>query len=109
LKWLDRYWKDKVPNPDERIKFILGSYNVGQGHVMDARSLCVKHGKDSTVWDDNVAYFLLKKSEPEYYRDPLVTSGYCRGREPVNYVIEILHRTEEYKQLMVSKPVLSGV
>ncbi|GJM29672.1 MAG: lytic transglycosylase F [Cyclobacteriaceae bacterium] len=109
LKWLDKFWKEKVPDNNERIKFILGSYNVGQGHVLDARKLCAKHDKDSTVWDDNVAYFLIKKSEPAYYQDPIVSSGYCRGREPVNYVEEILHRTAEYKQLMSSQPVFSGL
>jgi len=109
LKWLDDYWQEKVPDKNERIKFILGSYNVGQSHVLDARKLCVKHGKDSTTWDDNVAYYLIKKSESAYYQDPVVSSGYCRGSEPVNYVVEILQRAEEYKQLMASQPVLSGL
>ena len=107
LKWLDEYWSEKVPDKEERIKFILGSYNVGQGHVLDARKLCVKYKKDSTIWNDNVAYYLLKKSEPEFYNDPVVSAGYCRGREPVNYVEEILHRAEQYKQLMSTQPVLS--
>lgn len=107
LKWLNEFWKERVPDENERIKFILGSYNVGQGHILDARKLCVKHGKDSTIWEDNVEYFLLKKSEPAYYNDPVVTSGYCRGGEPVNYVIEILHRAGEYRQLMSEQPVLS--
>lgn len=109
LKWLDEFWQDRVPDAAERIKFVLASYNVGQGHVLDARKLSVKHGKDSTIWDDNVAYYLLKKSEPEYYNDPVVTGGYCRGWEPVNYVAEIMQRTSQYKQLMSNQPVLSGL
>lgn len=109
LKWLDKFWLERVPDEQERIKFILGSYNVGQGHVLDARKLCVKHGRDSTVWDDNVAFYLVKKSEPEFYNDPVVSSGYCRGGEPVNYVSEIINRTEQYKQLISSQPVLSGL
>ena len=80
---------------------------MGQGHVLDARKLCVKYDKDPTIWDDNVAYYLLKKSEAEFYNDPVVSAGYCRGREPVNYVEEILHRAEQYKQLMSTQPVLS--
>ena len=107
LKWLDEFWQEKVPDDGERLKFILGSYNVGQGHVLDARKLSVKHGKDSTIWDDNVAYFLLKKSEPEFYKDPVVSAGYCRGSEPVNYVEEILHRTEQYRQLLAKESVIS--
>ncbi len=109
LQWLDHYWQDKIPDDEERTKFVLGSYNVGQGHVLDARKLTVKFGKDSTVWDDNVAYYLLKKSEPKYYKDPVVAAGYCRGAEPVHYVSEILHRAEQYKQLISTQPVLSGL
>jgi membrane-bound lytic murein transglycosylase F len=109
LKWLDEFWQDKVADPNERIKFILGSYNVGQGHVLDARKLTVKYGKDSTVWDENVAFYLLKKAEHEFYNDPVVSSGYCRGGEPVHYVSEILHNAEQYKQLMSNQPVLSGL
>jgi membrane-bound lytic murein transglycosylase F len=109
LKWLDDFWQEKVPDADERLKFILGSYNVGQGHVLDARKLAVKHDKDSTRWDDHVAFYLLKMSEPEFYNDPVVSAGYCRGREPVNYVSEILHRADQYKQLMSNQPVLSNL
>ena len=109
LKWLDEFWEPKVPDSTERIKFILGSYNVGQGHVLDARKLSAKYGKDSTIWDDHVAFYLLKKSEPEFYNDPVVSAGYCRGREPVYYVEEILYRSEQYKQLMSSQPVLSDL
>ena len=107
LKWLDEFWQSKVPDDEERVKFILGSYNVGQGHVLDARKLSNKYGKNSTIWDDNVAFYLLKKSEPEFYNDPVVSSGYCRGREPVHYVEEILYRAKQYQQLMSNQPVLS--
>ena len=109
LQWLNDFWQDKVPDDEERVKFILGSYNVGQGHVLDARKLSTKYQKDATIWNDNVAYYLLKKSEPEYYNDPLVSSGYCRGQEPVNYVQEILLRAEQYKQLIANQPVLSNL
>ncbi len=107
LIWLEEFWQPKVPDEEERIKFILGSYNVGQGHVLDARKLCAKYGKDSTIWDDHVAFYLLKKSEPEFYNDPVVSAGYCRGREPVHYVKEIIYRSAQYKQIMLNKPVLS--
>ncbi len=107
LKWLDEFWQPKVPNNEERIKFVLGSYNVGQGHVLDARKLCTKYDKDPTIWDDHVAFYLLKKSEPEFYNDPVVSAGYCRGQEPVHYVDEILYRFDQYKQLMSNQPVLS--
>jgi membrane-bound lytic murein transglycosylase F len=97
LKFLDTQWTKSVPDPQERIKFILASYNVGLSHVRDAQKLTRKYGKDPTVWDDNVEYFLLKKADPKYFRDPLVTVGYCRCDGPVKYVKEVLQRFDEYK------------
>ncbi|HDZ40973.1 MAG TPA: transporter substrate-binding domain-containing protein [Bacteroidetes bacterium] len=97
IQWLQELFEDKVSDEDERIKFILASYNVGPGHVLDARQLARKHGRDPEVWDNNVAYYLLRKSDPEFYHDPVVEHGFCRGEEPFNYVIEVLDRYEHYK------------
>lgn len=97
LKYLDQYWSSRVPDPNERIKFILASYNAGLSHIIDARKLAQKHGKDPTLWSDNVEFFLLQKSNAKYYRDPVVMAGYCKCEEPVNYVRDILERYEEYK------------
>jgi membrane-bound lytic murein transglycosylase F len=97
LKFLDNYWKPKVSNPNERLKFILSSYNAGLSHIIDAYKLAEKHGKDPTKWEDNVEQLLLKKSDPKYYQDSVVTVGYCKCEEPVNYVREILERYQQYK------------
>jgi membrane-bound lytic murein transglycosylase F len=74
---------------------------VGVGHVLDARALAAKYGKDPEIWE-NVEEFLLKKSQPKYFKDPVVKSGYCRGEEPVNYVKEVLNRYQQYLQLINS-------
>ena len=99
---LDTLWSKTVVDEEERIKFVLASYNVGLGHVTDARDLAKKYGKDPTVWDGSVEYYLLNKSKKDLIVDPLVKYGYCRGEEPVNYVHEILNRYSQYKQLMSS-------
>ena len=88
----------KVPDPNERIKFVLGSYNAGIGHVYDAMALAEKYGKDKYVWDDNVAVYILLKSNEEYFNDPVCKNGYFRGRETFNFVKDILGRAEMYKQ-----------
>jgi membrane-bound lytic murein transglycosylase F len=95
LAWLARYWQDQVPDPEERMKFVLGSYNAGQGHVQDARRLATKYGDDPTSWDD-VSYWLLQKSKREIYTDPVVYFGFVRGLEPVTYVSYILERYDHY-------------
>lgn len=102
LRYLEKVWSPTITDPTERIKFVLASYNVGLGHVIDARNLAQKYGKDPTVWDYNVAYYLLHKSNPQYYKDPVVEWGYCKGEEPIEYVNEILNRYDIYKQLLAS-------
>jgi membrane-bound lytic murein transglycosylase F len=97
LKYLDKYWAKRVTDPGERLKFILASYNAGLSHITDARKLAEKHGKDPNVWNENVEYFLSKKSDPMFYRDPVVMAGYCKCEEPINYVKDILDRFDEYK------------
>lgn len=97
LKYLDNYWGKRVTDPQERLKFILASYNAGLSHIIDARKLAEKHGKDPSMWADNVEYFLTKKSDPKFYRDPVVMAGYCKCEEPVNYVRDVLDRYDEYR------------
>lgn len=97
LKFLQNYWAKKIPDKNERLKFILASYNVGLSHVVDARRLAEKYGRDPQIWFDHVEYYLSQKSEPEFYRDPIVTAGYCKCEEPIHYVRDILARYEEYK------------
>ncbi len=99
---LDKYWKYRIPYKDERIKFILASYNVGLGHVIDARNIALKHGKDPNTWFHNVEYMVLQKSNPMIYNDPLVKCGYCRGQETFMYVKEILNRYEYYKNIQLN-------
>lgn len=96
LKILDRQLEEQIPDPEERKKFVLAAYNVGIGHVLDARRLAEKNGRDTNVWFRNVDTFLLQKSFPEYYNDPVVYYGYCRGEEPVAFVAEILQRFRLY-------------
>lgn len=100
LKWLDERLQDEIKDDDERVKFVLASYNAGIGHVLDARRLAEKYGKNPNVWRDNVDYFLLNKSDPVYYRDPVVRHGYARGAEPYNYVTEIQERYHHYKNIL---------
>jgi membrane-bound lytic murein transglycosylase F len=99
IKWIEDQFS-YIENDYERTKFVLASYNVGPGHVFDAQRLAKKNGKDPNVWEDNVDLYMLKKSEPKYYQDPVVKHGYCRGKEPFNYVSEVLDRYEHYKNMI---------
>jgi membrane-bound lytic murein transglycosylase F len=101
LDWLDNQIKKKgIKDEEERRKFVLASYNVGLGHILDARRLAEKYGKDPDIWYDNVEVYILKKSNPEYYNDEVVYYGYARGTETYNYVRQILDRYEHYKNII---------
>ena len=100
LEWLeDEYWEERIADPEERLKFILASYNAGPGHIFDAQRLTEAEGGDPAVWED-VAYWLLRKSDPDVYNRPEVRHGYARGLEPVHYVSIILERYAHYQQFV---------
>ncbi len=100
LKWLSDFWAASIPDSTERIKFVIASYNIGHRHVSDARKLAKKYGANPNIWFNNVEKFLLKKSDPKFYNDPVVKYGYAIGKETVKYVREIFDRYEHYKQFI---------
>jgi membrane-bound lytic murein transglycosylase F len=100
IKQLDRIFS-KVENPDERIKFILASYNAGAGHVMDAMELAEKYGKERYVWDNNVETYMRLKTNPDYHNDPVCNFGFCRGNDVADYVKNITTRYQRYKNFGV--------
>lgn len=107
LKWLDDRFIDVIEDPNERIKFVLASYNIGYGHVQDARRLAERYGEDPNVWDGSVEKWLLKKSDPDYYTDQVVKYGYARGIETFNYVKEVIDRYEHYKNIVNNDVIAS--
>ncbi|WP_339703634.1 transporter substrate-binding domain-containing protein [Algoriphagus aquimarinus] len=99
LRYLDKFWMERVPDTSERLKFILASYNIGHGHVEDAWRLTMKFGENTQTWAD-VSKFLELKSDPDYYRDPIVKSGFAKGHLAVNYVKDVMSVFESYKALV---------
>ncbi|GGK74132.1 membrane-bound lytic murein transglycosylase MltF [Amphritea balenae] len=71
---------------DDRLWFALASYNVGYGHLEDARILTSRAGKNPDLWED-VKEFLPLLTQRKYYTT--VKRGYARGYEPVLYVKNI--------------------
>lgn len=76
---------DRIPNPD-RVWFALASYNVGFGHLNDARIITQQQGGDPDRWVD-VKTRLPLLQQKKYYKK--TKYGYARGREPVDYVENI--------------------
>lgn len=103
INFLHHIFDSKIPDEEERINFILASYNAGPGHVLDAMKLAAKNGMDPLKWEGNVEVWLQKKSQPEYYNDAVVKNGYFRGKESVAFVAQILDRYEHYKNVIPEK------
>ena len=76
---------DRIPDPD-RTWFALASYNVGFGHLEDARVITQKTGGDPDSWAD-VKKSLPLLSEHKWYSK--TRYGHARGSEPVKFVENI--------------------
>lgn len=70
----------------ERTWFALAAYNVGFGHLTDARMLTKLKGKNPDKWTD-VKEILPLLRQHKWYRK--TRFGYARGDEPVKYVESI--------------------
>ena len=76
---------DRITYPD-RLWFALASYNVGLGHLEDARVLTDRQGANPDMWVD-VKIRLLQLRQKKYYKT--TRYGYARGNEAVAYVDNI--------------------
>ncbi|MCC5855652.1 MAG: membrane-bound lytic murein transglycosylase MltF [Idiomarina sp.] len=72
----------RIQEPD-RTWFALAAYNVGMGHLNDARMLTERQGGNPDYWIDVRARLPLLRQK-QYYRT--TRFGYARGDEPVVYV-----------------------
>jgi membrane-bound lytic murein transglycosylase F len=76
---------DRIPHPD-RLWFALASYNIGLGHLEDARVLTERQGGNPDMWVD-VKKRLPQLRQKKYYKT--TRYGYARGNEAVTYVANI--------------------
>lgn len=76
---------DSIPD-DERIWFAMAAYNVGEGHVLDARRITQSRGGDPNAWADVKENLPLLRKKAWYSK---TRHGYARGDEPVKYVDNI--------------------
>jgi membrane-bound lytic murein transglycosylase F len=82
---LKRKIPERIAEPD-RTWFALAAYNVGFGHLEDARILTQRQGGNADRWDD-VRERLPLLANRQWYKD--TRHGYARGYEPVKFVRRI--------------------
>ena len=80
----------------QRSAFAMAAYNIGMGHIYDARKLARKLGKDPDSWKD-IKSVLPLLSRKKYYKT--LQHGYARGYEPVRYVDRIFN----YRNILEQK------
>lgn len=90
-----------VGDENERIKFVLASYNSGQGHVLDAVSLTKKYGGNHQVWSGNIEKYLMLKSKEKYYNDEVTKLGYFKANHTVKFVKDVLATYDKYMGVKV--------
>lgn len=78
---------------EDRLWFALAAYNVGMGHLYDARQLAEEQGKNPNLWAE-IKTVLPLLSQKKYYKK--LKYGYARGMEPVHYV----QRIRQYKTVL---------
>ena len=100
VRYLENIFKrlpDSVKGSD-RIWMTLAAYNVGLGHLEDARIITQQFGHNPNYWSD-VKKHLPLLSKRKYYKK--TRNGYARGYEPVIYV----ERIKAYLNVINEKPL----
>ena len=91
---------ERIAEPD-RTWLTVAAYNVGFGHLEDARIIAQQRGKDPDSWVDVRQQLPLLAQERWYTR---ARRGYARGWEPVQFV----DRIQRYLRLLEWQPGESG-
>jgi len=85
LLWLKERLPDRIAEPD-RTFMALAAYNIGLGHVEDARILARRLKMNPDSWSD-VKVALLKLTDANYYTE--AKHGYCSCGAPVIFTESI--------------------
>ena len=82
----------------QRVRLALASYNVGYGHVLDARQLAREKGWDPDRWFGHVERAMKLLAKPAYYKR--ARYGFCRGGQPVHYVGNVQSMYDAYVEML---------
>jgi membrane-bound lytic murein transglycosylase F len=102
IVWVKDQLPASIEEPD-RTWFALAAYNVGGGHLEDARKLTEAEGLNPDKWLD-VQKILPRLSQKKWFSK--TRYGYARGGEPVHFVRNI----RRYYDILtwVTQPQLEG-
>lgn len=87
LKNIKRRLSEDILEPD-RTWMTLAAYNIGLGHLEDARTLTARSGGNPNLWREVMDRLPLLQKSAHY---KTTRYGYARGLEAVTYVQNIRH------------------
>ena len=94
----------RIKHPDRKW-FALAAYNVGLGHLEDARIITQRQGGNPDLWVDVKKRLPLLRQKKFYKK---TRYGYARGNEAVTYVDNIRRYYDTLVWLDEQKPELPG-
>lgn len=94
---IERMLKIPADTPfEDKMSIILACYNGGVGHVVDARNLAEKYGRNPNSWEDVSSYLRLKSNET-FHQDSVVRHGKFSGSgETLAFVDRVMGRYDRY-------------
>lgn len=90
LARLERLYGDEGMTDFEMIKFVLASYNAGEGRIADCRNLAAARNLDTNRWDD-ILKVIPSMREDATLQEVNLKFGKFNGTETMNYVDNILN------------------
>ncbi|NLJ82660.1 MAG: transglycosylase SLT domain-containing protein, partial [Bacteroidales bacterium] len=97
-----KYIKMGVTDTNDLIKFILASYNAGSCRIEDARKLAKLQGLDENKWDNHVEVALqIFSKRKAKIKMQLRCNRFYRADRTLQYIDEVLHRYQHYKNSKV--------
>jgi membrane-bound lytic murein transglycosylase F len=100
LRVVERTLPRRIADPD-RTWLTLAAYNVGYGHLEDARILTQRRGQDPDSWPD-VRENLPLLAQERYFAT--LRRGYARGWEPVGFVRNVQTYAELLRWMVADEP-----
>jgi membrane-bound lytic murein transglycosylase F len=98
VKLINFLWKSygkKELLEEERIKFVLASYNAGHGRVEKCRRIAASRGLNPNLWSDvNLVFPILNDSKFN------TSESKIGGKETINFVNKVLESYSHYQRLL---------
>ena len=91
---------------DQKFWFALAAYNIGMGHLMDARTLARRLNKNPDSWA-SIKHILPLLEKSKYHKT--TRHGFARGREAAHYVDNIRRYYETLKAMNIASVISPAI